>query len=542
MKVIRPITILLLTCFVTFDIFSQTNAVLNYLPEDAKRIIKINPGSLGQKIKWEDLLKYKIFQDLMKELPEEGKDFLKNPAQTGIDLGRGFFLVVSGNKNNKKPVTILYGIPKDTVQFASMAKKLNSGKQAVKIGNGKLIIDNNTALAWNREIIILTGNDSKEDTANQTAKAKASAELMKTKQLTEKCKTLLNKRKIAFSNEQFLWLLKEDGDLLLWIDNTAQLKKNNKIPASFGMLNNSFMRKGNYTSGIIKFENGKVVAQMKQYISATLDSIYKKYPLKNINTELLKKLPAGHPIFLCSLSFSPEMIKENLVKSGADKLIDSMSKQTVKIEDILPAIKGDVLLALMKVDEVGEDDSLAKAMNGIELFVSGSINDKEKFKNLAALLQNNKPDSAKNNLPKKPKPLIFSNDSFFVVSLSQMAGQKFLGSAGNNEAIEKIIEPYKNNPSAFIIDLRTIFAFAVQPMLKNKSEEEAKQASEVLGMFDKLVSYGGQHENNFLSSTVELSLTNKDENSLKQFMNLLNLFYSLKPKASTAYNQNVPVQ
>src|ERR1051326_3286403 len=219
MKLIRPITILLLTCFVTFDIFSQSNAILNYLPEGAKMIIKINPASLGQKIKWEELLKYKMFQDLMKELPEEGKDFLNNPSQTGIDLGRGFFLVVSGNKNNKKPVTILYGIPKDTVQFAAMAKKLNSGKQAVKIGNGKLIIDNNTALAWNREIIILTGNDSKKDSANQTAKEKASAELIKTKQLTEKCKTLLNKRKTTFSNEQFLSLLKDDGDLLLWIDN-----------------------------------------------------------------------------------------------------------------------------------------------------------------------------------------------------------------------------------------------------------------------------------------------------------------------------------
>jgi hypothetical protein len=123
-----------------------------------------------------------------------------------------------------------------------------------------------------------------------------------------------------------------------------------------------------------------------------------------------------------------------------------------------------------------------------------------------------------------------------------MAGQKFLGSAGNNEAIEKIIEPYKNNPSAFIIDLRTVFGFAIQSTLKNRSAEDAKQASEVLGMFDKLVSYGGQHENNFVSSTVELSLINKDENSLKQFMNLLNLFYSLKPKASMAYNQSLPVQ
>jgi hypothetical protein len=106
--------------------------------------------------------------------------------------------------------------------------------------------------------------------------------------------------------------------------------------------------------------------------------------------------------------------------------------------------------------------------------------------------------------------------------------------------MEKMVEPYKDNPSAFIIDLRTVFGFAMQSMLKNKTEEEVKQASQVLGMFDKIVSYGGQHDNKFVSRTVELTLTNKDENSLKQFMNLLNLFYSLKPKASTAYNQVPP--
>ena len=77
----------------------------------------------------------------------------------------------------------------------------------------------------------------------------------------------------------------------------------------------------------------------------------------------------------------------------------------------------------------------------------------------------------------------------------------------------------------------------MQTLTKGKSEEDAKQASEVLGMFDKLISYGGEYNNNSTSSTVELTLTNKDENSLRQFLNLLNLIYSMKPKPSTAYSR-----
>src|SRR5204863_3183768 len=148
MKAFKPFTILLFSFFVALSVFSQTNAVLNYLPENAKTIIKINSASLGQKIKWEDLLKYKMFEDFLKEVPKEGKDFIKNPAHTGIDLSQGFFVVVPANAN-KQTKPDIYGIPKDTAQFSAMIKKLNPKKKITKIGNGKLLIDKNTAVAWN---------------------------------------------------------------------------------------------------------------------------------------------------------------------------------------------------------------------------------------------------------------------------------------------------------------------------------------------------------------------------------------------------------
>jgi hypothetical protein len=63
---------------------------------------------------------------------------------------------------------------------------------------------------------------------------------------------------------------------------------------------------------------------------------------------------------------------------------------------------------------------------------------------------------------------------------------------------------------------------------------------EVLAMFDKLILYSGQHIDNYTPGTIELTLVNKDENSLKQFLNLLDLINSAKPKAATAYNQGLP--
>jgi hypothetical protein len=77
----------------------------------------------------------------------------------------------------------------------------------------------------------------------------------------------------------------------------SQPQKKGKAQEIVGMLDKNFMKKGNFSSGVINFENGKVVAKMKRYISPSFDSMYKKYPLRNINTELLKKLPAGHVLF-----------------------------------------------------------------------------------------------------------------------------------------------------------------------------------------------------------------------------------------------------
>lgn len=538
MKSLKTLTILLLFLVHTFAIFSQTNAVLNYLPDNSKMVVKINSTSLRQKIKWEELMNYKMFEDFLKEVPQEGKDFIKNPEHTGIDLSQGFFVVVSANAN-KEAKPAIYGIPKDTARFAAMIRKLNPQKKITKIGNGKLVIDKNTAVAWNNEIFVITGIASKDEAANQTAKDKAAAELAKSKQLTEKSKTLLTKRAAAFSNEYFTSLLKEDGDVYLWTNNTIQEQKKGKAPQVLGILNKNLLRNATFTSGIIRFENGKATMQMKRYMPASVDSIYSKYPLGNINLELLRKLPSAHPLLLYSFSVSPSMINEMLTKAGADDLLDSLNKKNIKKEDILGAIKGDAMLAVVKTNESSEEDSVTSKLNGIQIFLAGSIGDKEKFKSLIKSWQTKKDSTGNNAVSKIPRPFVLSNDSVFVASISQMAAEKFLNSPANNSEMENLFQPYKTYPAVSIVDLKTIFGLAGPFIFKRKSQEEAEQTAKVLGTFDKLISYGGHHTSNYVSSTVELTLVNKDENSLKQFLNLLDLINSTKPKkASTAYERS----
>src|SRR5215467_5152015 len=125
MKIIRPTIILSSIFFQSLALFSQKNTVLPYLPSDAKMIIKINSGSLRQKIKWEEVMQSKMFEDLTKEAPGEGKDLLNDPSQSGIDISQGFFVVITENKNGGKTEPTFYGTLKDTARFRAMVKKLS---------------------------------------------------------------------------------------------------------------------------------------------------------------------------------------------------------------------------------------------------------------------------------------------------------------------------------------------------------------------------------------------------------------------------------
>jgi uncharacterized protein DUF4836 len=534
MKTFRPLTIILLTCVQTLVVFSQKNTVLNYFPQDAKMIMKMNMASLGQKMKWEEFAKTKMFEHLIKDAPEEGKAFLRNPKLTGVDMNQGIFVVIPSSNSNKKSEPIVYGVPRDTGQFATMIKKFAPGAQRVKIANGKLLIHKQTAIAWNNNIFLITSDDSKQVPLYPIGKSKTLDEPVNTKQLIEKCKMLLTKPKIAFTNEHFTSLLKEDGDVYVWINNMQSQSQNVKAPQIVGMLNKNMAGGAIYSAGVIRFENGTTTMQMKRYLPATMDSLYIKYPTKNINTGLLAKLPEGQPVFACSFRFSPAMFHEIFLRAGADKYIDSASKGKIRTDDIVSAIRGDMVIAVLKVNEATGDDSITKAMGGIQVFLAGGINDKQNFNAISSAIQREQNDTAKNQTAKKMKPLILSNDSLFVVSVSQAAAQKFLESSGTNQEMKKLFAPYDGFPSACIIDLKTILGFVMQGAAKKRSEEEAHQMSEILGTLDKLVSYGGVYKAGSLSSTMQLTLTSKDENSLKQLIDLFDLFYLMRNKKSSA--------
>ena len=526
MRIYHRLLLLALAISTTVQINAQEK-LHAYLPADAKAIVNINLLSLGAKMSWQEVKNLPFFEESMKEAPLQMQEFLKNPLSTGINFMGGIYIVMMpDNKNKTKPAGYLYGAIADTAKFAATIKKMSPKSKISNAGNIRLLVDDKNVIAWNPEIFVIPmpAKDKRADKKLKDAKASAA----RTKELLTQSKLLLAPvAKSISTDERFMQLTRESGEVRFWInknlpDTKTKGKKSDEI---MKMMNIGILQQGNYMAGVLRFEAGKAVVQLKSYMNKTMDSLYKQYPSVGLNKNLLRKLPGGQPVVLLSFSVSPEMLGSLIKASGAEKLVDSLSKKSsIKPMDVISGLNGDLTLAIIRATEFEEQDSVTAALGGMQIFLAASIKDKAKVQPFIDQLQ--KPKEAKKKeeeFEKKSnpfgglKPALLLNDSFFVVSISSFAAEKFLSSTTENEVIE-MTAPYAGNSSLFALDLKTIIGFAMQ--MSKKPQGENDEMKQMMETFDKIFFYGGRYENGAMISTGELHFSNKEENSLKQFLKL----------------------
>jgi hypothetical protein len=233
--------------------------------------------------------------------------------------------------------------------------------------------------------------------------------------------------------------------------------------------------------------------------------------------------------------------------SGAEKMVDSLTKKSsVKPMEIAEGLNGDVTLAVIRAHEYDEKDSVTAALNGLQLFLAASVKNKSKIEPLVNILQKPKEikrDEEGNEIkPSGPlaglKPAFLLTDSFFVASISPFAAEKFLNT-NSNSVITELIAPYVSHPSLFSLDINAIANFAMQ-MSKKKKKDDGQEGSKIFEAFERVVFYGGKYENGAALSTAELQFSNKEENSLKQFIKLIEMGIKMgmNKKSKSSYNED----
>jgi Domain of unknown function (DUF4836) len=532
----RPIqTILLLTAILINCslLYAQKNALYNYFPADAKAVIHINLPSLASKMSWQEFKQIPFLQEAM----NDAQEFLKKPAASGINFLSGLFIVMLPDADNKtKNKSALYGQLADTALFRTMLKKADPKMKIKTIGKIHVAASDKTSMAWTGDLFVMP-------LSKNTAKDLAVRAIKMTDQSLALLKPVTNP---LANDNRFNSLINETGDIRFWINRNMDMQKvkKNKADDVLKMMNWGMMQNGNYMTGVVNFENGKAVAKMKTYMSPTMDSLYRLYPSKSLNTNLLKKLPAGQPLVLISFNMSTDLLAAIFKESGMKKMMDSVTaKSAVKPGDIAEGLNGDLSIAVVKPNEIDEKDSISQGL-GIQIFIAASVKNKSKLEPLLAQLQKKKePANDEEETSKKQgspfggmKPSLLLTDSFFVASISSFAAEKFLNTSAENE-VSQFADSYSTHSSLFALDLKTILGFAMQ-MSKKKPAGDDETSAKLVETFDKLVFYGGQYQGGAALSAAEFQFSNKEENSLKQFAKLIEAAAAmgLKGKKASSYN------
>lgn len=510
---------------------AQTNLTA-YFPANAKAVVDINLPSLSSKMSWDEIKQLDWFAEALKDAPQEIQGFLEDPDETGINFKSSLYVAILPEKEDKtKNLTVIYGLINDTAKFSAIFNQTAASKKVRPLGNMRVWIDKSDALVWNNNafaMVLPSKKKSGEVTANKTSTADIQKQAT---EIANRAKTLLSPAAQSLAKkDEFIALTQQDGDIRFWMNRTEPkpVAKDNPANALLNKMNLGLFQQGNYMTGTVMFENGKAVVRTKNYLNKSLDSLYKLYPGKPINSALLKKLPAGQPIALMSFNLSPDMARAMVKLMGAEKMMDSLTKKSpVNLKDIAEGLNGDLTMAVIQSNDIDDHDSISKAFNGIQVILAASVKNKSKLEPLAAMAQ--KQNEKKETGEKKPgplgnfKPAILLNNDYLVVSTSSFVAEKFMA-ASENQQLMQDIQPYINSTSLFSLDLKTILAFARQ---MNKKAKDMGDTEELMNTFDKVVLYGNGYANGSTSATGELQLSDKNQNSLKQLMKLMDLGYKM---------------
>lgn len=553
----------LFTLLILFTAFTpaiaQNNPLFDYIPEKTSTVIHMDLLRLQAKVPRIVFEQSVIYKELTKEPHSPLPEFLKNPAKTGIDFSAGVMITTNTVRIEMiglgSSASIFFKLNNPAL-FKSFVETMHASskpdaymskeKNEIKVyGTDHILFsDGKMALAWNDKVMVMSSGPEEFDFFETTSVPDtvtvlydsavvmydslvlSPAEEAKRKELDEREKRnhLFELLTPKLSNPlttdvQFAGLMKEKADIRVWSD-----QSNRKIPPYFpggpAQILTKIQQLGTKKStAVINFENGKISMLAKNYPSPKIADLYKDFKISTQNGELLRKLPPDNVIGLMSVSLDKLMLNRIIEMMELESMIQKMQKEIpVKIDlpTLTAAFKTNMLMALLKTDEVGEEAEM-KRMDGFSFLMAIPIADKNKFDQLRATLQPYL-DSMKTANPEKIKksPVIKFSDEMLVLALSSKTADAFLFNPAPGESPAWLHE-FSQYPIVMNFNFKKLFSF----LMKKDSENGKEEMEAVSKTFDQIFFYGGNYNKDAVEMNMEFRFVNKEENALKQFFQML---------------------
>lgn len=519
---------------------SKKNKEGKFVPKDAAVVVHINGASLSSKLPWDEIKKNALFQKMYADssIPTFVKGALDNPDNSGIDTKTDILFFMQ--KDSVGSVVVFTGTIKDAEKFKLFSLDVTKGGTESEKDGINFITKSPFSIGWNKEkfVCLINTPELSMDAYKPSSWGGDSMYTVKSRDLSAACKTIfdLKESNSLAEDEKFTELVKKPGDLHFWMNSEALYKDGLSNPA-IAMLNLNTLYKGSRTAAALNFENGKILMDVKSYAGKELTELYKKYGGKNIDEEMIKRLPSKDVAAVFAMSYKPEGIKELLKLMGVEGYANmGLAFVGFSLDDFIKANKGDILIALTEIkhkkDSIkfkgvnGEDKSFETNTPQPEIIFATSIGDKDAFNLLIKA-------GEKLTGPMKNDPTGFSylnnfgynsNGKYFAIGNSKENIDKYTG-ANSNTSFD-FLSKISGEPFGGFINLQYIMKAFESEAAKDSTAKAVYDVS--LKMWDNVYMKGGSYSGGGITQTIEINLIDKNTNSLKQLNQYLGTIGQLK--------------
>ena len=519
----------LLTVFAVliFASCTKTNKEGKFIPKNAAIAVHVNGASLSKKLPWDDVKQNELFKQMYADtsIPAFVKQALENPDNSGIDTKTDllFFL----QKDTIGGVGAFTGTIKDTEKFTQFTLDVTKGGVQSERDGVNYVSKYPVCVGWNKERFVYLVDAPQMNMQNARSKDSNSMYKEKSRDIGAACKNIfdLKEDNSLAKNEKFTELVKKTGDIHFWMNSEELYRGTASMPA-MAMVNISKLYEGGFIAATVNFENGKILMDAKSYAGKEMTDLYKKYGGKNIDEDMIKRLPSKDVAAVFAMSFKPEGIKEFLKLLGVEGYANmGLAFAGFSMDDFIKANKGDILIALTDLKHKPLTDTSAIMNNAKsdnvqpDIIFASSIGDKEAFNLLI---------KAGEKLGKDVPagiPIVYNSDGkLFAIGNSKENIDKYFATKGSNSF--DFLSKINGNPFGGYINFQFILKALETNLTKDSAAKVMYDAS--IKMWNNVYMKGGNFEGGGITQTMEINLMDKSTNSLKQLNQYIGLLSRIK--------------
>lgn len=489
---------------ILFSSCSKDNKQGRYIPSAAGVVFHLNGESIATKLPWEEVKQNDLFKEVIADttVPALAKTILQDPETSGINVKSDLIAFVV--KDSLGGYAAFEGFIKDEAKFKQFLTGAHKDAKETTKDGYTYFTDSKSSVAYNKERFIATMNTpqlSAMDKGNTMGMAE-----VKDRDMAAVAAQLINLKEDASlaKNEKFTELVSTKGDAHFWF-NAEHFNAAGAMGAAAAMVNLTKLYEGAITTATVSFDNGKITADLKSYGGKEITELYKKYSGSAFDQAMVKNIPSQNVAGLFAFNFKPEGLREFLKLLNMEGFANIGAGQLgFTLDDFVKANKGDILFA---VTDIADDTLTGK--DATVLF-SASVGDKAAF---GKLIQGGKKAGGPMLGEEGASKFGYgTNDKYFAFSNKKTAADAYL--AGSSKSSFSFLDKISGGPFGGYVNFQYIMN-AMKPKAGADSLDAASFDASVK-MWDNMIISGGNFKDGGLTQHWEVSLVDKNTNSLKQ--------------------------